>query len=128
MWGLWHLPSNLLTPFLRGDLEVPFALMILAGLTVGIVGWTIVLTWVFNNTGSVFWIIVLHGLTNTLQSYLILSSNVFAANTLYIALPWALAIYLLKKHGSEHLTVDRRERVTFSTAEGSNRDPVPPPA
>lgn len=112
LWGLWHLPANFVTPLLRGELEIPLAVLTLVGLTVGIVGWTIVLTWVFNNTGSVFWIIILHGLTNTLQSYLILSSNVFAANFWYIALPWGLAVFLLKRHGKEHLTVDGRERVT----------------
>lgn len=115
LWGLWHLPANFVTPWLAGELEVSLALMTLAGLTVGIVGWTIVLTWVFNNTVSVFWIIILHGLTNTLQSYLILSSNVFAANAVYIALPWIFAIYLLRRYGGEHLTVSGTARPTFES-------------
>ena len=60
MWGLWHPPANLMTPLLRGELTIPLTVMYIAGLTFGIVGWTMVLTWVFNNPGSVFWIIILH--------------------------------------------------------------------
>ena len=110
LWGLWHLPANLMTPFLRGELTIPLTVMYIAGLTFGIVGWTIVLTWVFNNTGSVFWIIILHGLSNTLQSYLILSSsNVQPASLAFIALPWGFAIFLLKRYGSETLTGKRTD-------------------
>ncbi len=52
-WGLWHLPSNLLPLYLRGELTLGLAAVILLGLTIGIVGWTIVLTWFYNNTESV---------------------------------------------------------------------------
>jgi hypothetical protein len=96
-WGLWHLPSNLLPPYLTGELTPGVALSLLLALTVGIVGWTIVLTWFFNNTGSVFWVIVIHGWLNTLQLYLVLSSGSYAANVFYVLLPWALAVYLLKR-------------------------------
>jgi membrane protease YdiL (CAAX protease family) len=103
LWGLWHLPSNLMMPLLRGELQIGVVVSVLLALTVGIVGWTIVLTWLFNNTRSLFWIIVMHGLTNTLQSYLILSSNNYPANLFYALLPWAFAIFLLKKYGSQTL-------------------------
>ncbi len=32
-WGLWHLPSNLLPPFLVGVLTVPMAITLVLGLT-----------------------------------------------------------------------------------------------
>lgn len=79
-------------------------LPILLGLTVGIVGWTIVITWIYNHTHSVFWIIVLHGWYNTVQSYLILSSEQFAAQAVFPLLPWAVAIVLLRRYGSRTLT------------------------
>jgi membrane protease YdiL (CAAX protease family) len=103
MWGLWHIPSVLLTPFLQNELNTVSVVSLLAGLTFGIIGWTIVITWIYNNTQSLFWIIVLHGLSNTIQSYLLLSSNNQPAMSIWIILPWALAIFLLKKFGGKTL-------------------------
>lgn len=104
-WGLWHLPANLMVPFLSGNLQIPFVVMILLALTLGIVGWTIVLTWFYNNTKSLFLIIFIHGFMNTLQSYLILSSNNQIAPMLYGILSWIVATYLLKKYGGKTLMV-----------------------
>lgn len=104
-WGLWHLPANLMVPYLSGTLTIPFVIMIVMALTFGIVGWTIVLTWFYNNTKSLFLIIFIHGFMNTLQSYLILSSNNQIASMLYGILPWAIAVYLLKKYGDKTLLV-----------------------
>lgn len=104
LWGLWHLPSVLLIPFLHGDLTLLLAGTSLLGLTFGIVGWTIVITWVYNNTKSVFWMILMHGLVNTVQSYLVLSSDNQPAMALWVLIPWAFAIFLLKKYGGQALT------------------------
>lgn len=104
-WGLWHIPANLAAPFLSGQLSVPIVVVTLLALTIGIVGWTIVNTWFYNNTESVFLIILLHGITNTLQSYIVLSSSNQTAPMIYGILPWVLATYLLKKHGKETLLI-----------------------
>lgn len=103
-WGLWHIPSALYPPYARGELNPGLVVPVLAGLTFGIVGYTIVLTWIYNNTGSVFWIIVLHGWANTVQSYLVLSSGSYVAQLAWGVLPWAIAAYLLKHYDPETLT------------------------
>lgn len=103
-WGLWHIPSVLYLPYLRGELNLGLVVPILAGLTFGIVGYTIALTWIYNNTGSVFWIIVLHGWANTVQSYLVLSSGSYVAQLAWGVLPWAVALYVLKHYDAETLT------------------------
>lgn len=108
-WGLWHLPANLLGPYLNGNLALGPTISILLGLTLGIVGWTIVVTWVYNNTQSLFWVIILHGFGNALQSYLILSSNNQPAQFLFGILPWALAILLLKRYGSQTLMLNSQQ-------------------
>jgi membrane protease YdiL (CAAX protease family) len=101
LWGAWHIPVNL---YLNWDAG-PMALVpMIVGLLLGTVGWTIVNTWVYNNTRSVFLMILLHGWTNTVQSYLILSTGNMAVMTLFGVLPWALAIYLLRKYGKENLS------------------------
>ena len=80
------------------------------GLVFGIVGWTIVNTWIYNSTESVFLMIVLHGWYNTVNSYLVLSSQNALAQTLSEILPWALTIILLRVYGGEHLAAKPRPR------------------
>jgi uncharacterized protein len=104
-WGWWHIPALLLPQFLRGELVVGFVVVILLAITFGVVGWTIVLTWIYNNTQSVFWIIIIHAWNNTIQSYLVLSVG-FLANVVFALLPWAVAIYLLKKYGGQTLKTE----------------------
>lgn len=104
LWGLWHIPSVLLVQHLQGELTPPAAISTLFGLTFGIVGWTIVITWIYNNTKSLFWIVILHALSNTFQSYLILSSDNQPAMAVWTLIPWAFAIYLLNKFGGSTLT------------------------
>jgi len=108
IWGLWHIPSVMLVKYLQGELTPQIAISLLFALTLGIVGWTIVITWIYNNTQSLFWIIILHGLSNTLQSYLVLSSGSEPAMSVWTLLPWALAIYLLKKYGGKTLLITNR--------------------
>ena len=109
IWGVWHFPSISYYNLAAG--APVFALIpILVGLVFGIVGWTIVNTWVYNSTESVFLMIVLHGWYNTVNSYLILSSQNALAQTLSGILPWALAIVLLRVYGAEDLAAKPRPR------------------
>jgi uncharacterized protein len=101
-WGWWHIPALLLPQWLRGELNPGLVIAVLLGITFGTVGWTIVITWIYNNTSSVFWIILLHGWNNTIQSYLVLSAGLLA-NVIFAVLPWAVAIYLLRKYGGQTL-------------------------
>lgn len=105
-WGWWHIPALLLPQYLRQELTAGMVIAVLLGITFGVVGWTIVLTWIYNNTHSVLWIVILHGWNNTVQSYLVLSAG-FLANVIFALLPWALAIVLLKKYGAQTLRGDR---------------------
>jgi hypothetical protein len=88
--------------WLRGELVPGLVVAVLLGITFGVVGWSIVITWIYNNTHSVFWIILLHGWNNTIQSYLVLSAG-FLANVIFALLPWVVAIYLLRKYGGKTL-------------------------
>lgn len=101
LWGAWHIPVNL---YLNWESGPAVLIPMILGLLLGTVGWTIVNTWVYNNTGSVFLMILLHGWTNTIQSYFVLSTGNMTVMTLFGVLPWALAIYLLRKYGKENLS------------------------
>jgi uncharacterized protein len=109
LWGLWHFPSIIYYNLANG-VPAPALVPILAGLVLGIVGWTMVNTWVYNSTESVFLMIVLHGWYNTVNSYLVLSSQNALAQTLSGILPWALAIVLLRVYGGEDLAAKPRPR------------------
>lgn len=114
-WGLWHIPSVIVGPYLQGDLPAGMVVPALLGLTMGIVGWTIVITWIYNHTESVFWIIVLHGWNNTVQSYLVLSAEQYVAQVVFAVLPWGVALVLLKRYGAETLTGRTAETASAAT-------------
>ena len=99
LWGIWHVPFILYFNLWQPLMLIPS----LVALTLGIVGWTIVNTWVYNNTESVLLIILLHGWAGALHSYLVLSQPNFLAHTLYTLVPWAIAIFLAKRYGEEDL-------------------------
>jgi hypothetical protein len=105
LWGLWHFPFIIYYNDALGIVPLLFSLL---GLTLGIVGWTIVNTWLYNNTRSVWIMILLHGWGNTVQSYLVLSSNSPIAQALYWILPWVLASILLRVYGKDNLARYRR--------------------
>lgn len=100
LWGVWHFPFIIYYNHALGVVPLLFSFL---GLTLGIVGWTIVNTWLYNNTQSVWIMILLHGWGNAVQSYLVLSSDNYAAQTLYGILPWVIALVLLRVYGKENL-------------------------
>ena len=98
LWGVWHFPFIAYYNLAAG--MPPLALVpVLLGVVFGIVGWTMVNTWIYNSTESVFLMIVLHGWYNTVNSYTVLSFQNPLAQTLSGVLPWALALVLLRNYG-----------------------------
>ncbi|MBE7535412.1 MAG: CPBP family intramembrane metalloprotease [Anaerolineales bacterium] len=110
LWGVWHFPFIIYYNYSLGIIPLLFSFF---GLTLGIVGWTIVNTWIYNNTQSVWLMILLHGWGNTIQSYLILSSNSYTAQTLYGVLPWVIAIILMRVYGKENLMHGERPKTAY---------------
>ena len=67
LWGLWHLPLFLLVPGYNGagtgfvGILIPFVAFVIL-----VIAYTVVFTWVFNNTrGSILLAILLHASINT---------------------------------------------------------------
>lgn len=108
LWGVWHFPFIIYYTYSIGIIPLLSSLL---GLTLGIVGWTIVNSWLYNNTGSVLIMILLHGWGNTVHSYLVLSSDNMIAQTLYGILPWAIAIVLVRIYGKENLAHHPRPQI-----------------
>lgn len=105
LWGAWHFHFQIYYAYALGIVRLLVSFIILA---LGTVGMTIVFTWLYNNTRSVWLMILLHGWGNTVQSYLVLSSNNLAAQAFYGSLPWLIAIVLLWVYGKENLARHQR--------------------
>ena len=115
VWGVWHIPFIVYYNLSAGA-PVLALIPILVGLVLGTVGWTIVNTWIYNSTESVFLMIVLHGWYGTINSYIVLSSQNIVAQTVSGGLPWALALILLRVYGGEDLAAKPRPRRHLSPA------------
>lgn len=99
IWGIWHFPLAIWS-----GLSAPQLLPItLIGLLAGTVGWTIVVTWLYNSTKNLWVIIFLHGLGNFAVSYGLLSTNYPAANIFYGFAPWLLVFILEKRLGKNFI-------------------------
>jgi membrane protease YdiL (CAAX protease family) len=62
-WGLWHLPQ-----FLPGGFRADWPLSMVGAYFVGIVGFSVLLAWVFNGSGGSAWLAMLmHGADNGTQ-------------------------------------------------------------
>jgi uncharacterized protein len=107
--GVWHFPFIIYYNLLAGA-AVPLLIPILVGLVLGIVGWTIVNTWIYNSTESVFLMILLHGWYNTVNLYMLLSFQNAVVQILSAILPWGLAIILLRVYRGENLADRARPR------------------
>jgi hypothetical protein len=127
LWGVWHIPF--MVYYFRDQPALLIASLF--GLVIGIVGWTLVLTWLYNNTESVLLMILLHGWYNVVQSYLIMGQPHPLAWTLYSVVPWAFAAYLSKRYGDEHLGHAPRPRWwpgLYSTEQRGDAGPTTLPA
>ncbi len=109
LWGAWHLPAMI---YLYREATMVVLVVSLVGLLLGTVGFTLVNTWLYNASTSVLVIILLHGWGNAVQSYFVLSTGNPLIMTAYGILPWALAAYLEKKYGNEHLAPTPRLTVS----------------
>jgi membrane protease YdiL (CAAX protease family) len=89
LWGLWHLPLFMI-PALDGSHDVGANVMALVGFMVAIVAFTIIMTWVYNNTaGSLLIVMVLHSARN---GVVLLERQIFPAFLHSPERYWALAL------------------------------------
>jgi hypothetical protein len=75
----------------------------LAGMTMAQIGIAFIYAWMYNNTESVFLMIVFHAFSNVFNLWFSSFLAVPSAATIIIALmPWAVVVYLQKKLGREN--------------------------
>jgi uncharacterized protein len=116
LWGVWHFPVIIYYNLTVTEVAPPVLIPILAGLVMGTVGWTIVNTWIYNSTESVLLMILLHGWYNTVNAFVVLPFENMTVATVNAVLPWAVAVFVSKRHGDEHLTDGQRPRLELQEA------------
>ncbi len=115
LWGLWHLPLFLLVPRYNGagsgfaGILIPFA-----AFTIMVIAYTVVFTWVFNNTrGSLLLAILLHASINTAPTMLL---------SLSLLLTWIVVAVLIIATTQGRLSYQRYLRETALPAPPTDRE------
>jgi membrane protease YdiL (CAAX protease family) len=102
-WGLWHLPQ-----FLPGGFRADWGPLMVGSYFVGIIGFSLLLAWVFNGSGGSAWLaMVMHGADNATQGRLpidlsivapdgvLLPSTLVTINVPHAILTWLIALIIV---------------------------------
>jgi membrane protease YdiL (CAAX protease family) len=102
-WGLWHLPQ-----FLPGGFRADWGPLMVGSYFVGIIGFSVLLAWVFNGSGGSAWLaMVMHGADNATQGRLpidlsvvapdgvLLPSTLVTINVPHALLTWVIALIIV---------------------------------
>lgn len=111
LWGSWHLPLFLSPAFSPGGLN----LLNVSEYIVTVIAFTIVMTWVFNNTrGSLFMASLMHASFDTAMDFLVVSLFLapLAASAFPILIGFGIVALLLIILTRGRLSYDRYQRET----------------
>lgn len=107
IWAIWHYPLMIIQG-LSGipDVTVMQAIIMqiinLAGFTMAIIGMTFIYVWLYNQTKSIFLMIVFHALSNLFNHWFSTFLVEPQTITIFIALmPWAIVVFLQKRLGKD---------------------------
>jgi uncharacterized protein len=103
-WAIWHFPYLIYLYLFQFDYGIYLGILSLVGFTVSTMGISIIYTWIYNNTQSVFLVILFHGLTNFIPQVMLGGVTSSAGGVFTALVTWAIAIILTKKYGQETLT------------------------
>ena len=114
VWAFWHLPLMVIGQIHLSD-------------PVYIVAWTVVFTWVFNNTnGSVLIAMLMHNMHNVISggyfSAMFSGADWVRQGWLLVALWWAVAVIVVIVYGPEHLS-RKYNKQTLTPPEGASQSP-----
>ncbi|MHA2298099.1 MAG: CPBP family intramembrane glutamic endopeptidase [Candidatus Hodarchaeales archaeon] len=121
LWSIWHWPLLIFlyatTTVLPSDISPD-----MAGVVIGVVivqylflhavstaGVTIIFTWFYNNTGSIFLCILFHVMNNVVTIYVQMIFTHPAVSFVFGIMPWVIAFVLVRYYGKETLTGKSQE-------------------
>lgn len=102
-WSIWHFPYLLYLYLTQLNFGVFLSIVSLVGFTASTIGVSIIYTWIYNNTKSVFLMILFHGLLNFIPQVMFGGVTDSAGGVITALITWAIAIILIRKFGEETL-------------------------
>ena len=96
VWAVWHIPVAVMI-FAEQGMAPAAILGSLAGFTMGIVAMSILHTWFYERTRSVFFNVLLHAVFNTVPLTLVLLFEGSPTALLSNLVLWAVVFYLRKR-------------------------------
>ncbi len=104
VWAIWHYPFLVYLNFVQLGTGAFLSALAIIGFTASTVGGSILFSWVYNNTKSVFMAILFHGLMNFIPQ-VIMGGVIDSMGGVIVALiTWGIAIILVKLYGEQTLT------------------------
>jgi membrane protease YdiL (CAAX protease family) len=107
IWAFWHYPLMIIQPlsamtYVSVSQALIMVVVSLAGFTMAIIGITFIYVWLYNQTQSIFLLIVFHALSNVFQNWFTSYLEEPQAASLFVGLmPWVVVVILQKRMGKE---------------------------
>ncbi|MBY9004763.1 MAG: CPBP family intramembrane metalloprotease [Candidatus Lokiarchaeota archaeon] len=103
VWAIWHFPFLIYLYIIQLNMGIFLALLSLAGYIASTIGISIIYTWIYNNTKSIFVMILFHTLLNFIPQVMLGGVTDSAGGVFTALVTWAVAIILTRKFGEETL-------------------------
>jgi membrane protease YdiL (CAAX protease family) len=103
VWAIWHFPFLIYLYIFQFGFPIFLAVLSLAGYIASTIGISIIYTWIYNNTKSVFVMILLHTLLNFIPQIMLGGITDSAGGVFTALITWGIAIILTRKFGEETL-------------------------
>ncbi len=103
VWSIWHYPYLIYLYLTQLNFGIYLSVISIIGFTASTIGVTIIYTWIYNNTKSVFIMILFHGLLNFIPQVMFGGVTESAGGVITALITWGVAIILTRKFGQETL-------------------------
>ena len=104
IWAIWHYPFLVYLNFVQLGTGPFLSVLAIIGFTASIVGGSILFSWVYNNTKSVFMAILFHGLMNFLPQVIMGGVTDSMGGVIVALITWGIAVIFVKRYGEQTLT------------------------
>jgi len=104
IWAVWHYPFLVYLNFVQLGTGAFLSVLAIVGFTASTVGGSILFSWVYNNTKSVFMAILFHGLMNFIPQVVMGGVTDSMGGVIVALITWGIAIILVKLYGEQTLT------------------------
>ena len=111
VWAIWHFPFLIYLYLFQFSFGIYLTILSLVGYIASTMGVSIIYTWLYNNTKSIFLMILLHTLLNFIPQIMLGGVTDSAGGVFTALITWAIAIILTRKFGEETLVKLTEEEI-----------------